>query len=161
MGNKQSNANEPQDGVPVNLHVYKPTDPNNVGLPGFRIYHTGIEIYGCEYTFAGNQTQSTGVTTQRPKANPMGGQWSFLQTEVLGHTQMSKQEIKELIFEMKRDFIANTYDLTSRNCNHFTEAVAKNIGMRSYPGKHVMCMYVYTSRMSVLMLSVHVDICVH
>ena len=35
---------------------------------------------------------------------------------------------------MKRDWPGNSYHLTARNCNHFSEAMCKILGVSSFPG---------------------------
>lgn len=62
-------------------------------MPGFGIYHTGLEVGGVEYSFAGAVTQSSGVQAHRPKIDPEGGQWTYDHQILLGRTKLSKQEV--------------------------------------------------------------------
>lgn len=62
-------------GSAIILNVYEPSKPQAT-MPGFGIFHTGIEFQGVEYFFAGGEGVSgTGVMTQTPQAMPAGGQY--------------------------------------------------------------------------------------
>src|SRR5689334_8647047 len=51
--NKSAENKAPSSGgQPVSLHVYEPTQ-GSVQMPGFGVYHTGVEVWGTEYVFAG------------------------------------------------------------------------------------------------------------
>ena len=138
MGNDASKSRD-KDGVgvssgsaplvPVILNVYEPSVGSR-GLPGFSILHSGIEVFDTEYTFAGNESSMTGVVTQRPRDSPQG--WTFKQSEKLGSVALTKQEAKQLIGSLAGSFPGNSYHLTAKNCNHFTEAVCKKMGL-SFP----------------------------
>lgn len=100
------------------------------------VYHTGVELDGAEYTFAGTGTQSTGVFSHRPRqlpaATPLAQTeqgWKFKQTVDLGPCPYSKQDVKEMITYLSSQFLGNTYHVTSRNCNHFSQAVCTQLGV--------------------------------
>jgi len=117
------------------LNVYEPSRPQQ-SLPGFGIFHTGIEFAGVEYSFAGGPEagNGTGVMTQRPRDTPAGGDWKFKEAIELGTVQVTNAEFDRTLQELKDAFPANTYNLVHRNCNHFTTAVAKRLGVHSkYP----------------------------
>jgi hypothetical protein len=91
---------------------------------------------GVEYSFAGGPDagSGSGVMTQQPRATPAGGDWKFKQAIVLGTVAIPYQEFDKILQEVKDQFPANTYDLMHRNCNHFTTAVSKRLGLSaSYP----------------------------
>lgn len=118
----------------VKINVYEPSKPQ-ASMPGFGIYHTGIEVNGVEYCFAGApEASGTGVQSQVPRATPEGGQWKFMQTIELGFVTLSSSEFEKILNEMRDAFPANTYDLIHRNCNHFSKTVAKRLGVeKNYP----------------------------
>jgi len=119
----------------VILNVYEPAKGQS-GMPGFGIFHTGIEVNGTEYSFAGSPDagSGTGVLSQVPRATPAGGEWKFKQSISLGFVQSSREEFDRILRELSDAFPANTYDLVYRNCNHFTTAVAKRLGLeKNYP----------------------------
>eukprot|EP00462_Mataza_sp_D1_P021430 CAMPEP_0175147480 /NCGR_PEP_ID=MMETSP0087-20121206/16020_1 /TAXON_ID=136419 /ORGANISM="Unknown Unknown, Strain D1" /LENGTH=355 /DNA_ID=CAMNT_0016432683 /DNA_START=20 /DNA_END=1088 /DNA_ORIENTATION=+ len=115
----------------VLLNVYQPTGQNR-NIPGFGIYHSGVEVYDTEYTFAGGSSNRTGVFSHRPKKNPDAAQWTFKETVDLGACDYSKKDVKEMIGYLSSQFAGNTYHLTSRNCNHFSEALCRQLGV-SFP----------------------------
>ena len=76
------------------LNVYEPTE-EKFSMPGFGVYHSGVEIFGTEYVFAGNDTASSGVYTQRCKWQPSGSPWRFKESVDLGATRFSKKEVQD------------------------------------------------------------------
>lgn len=78
--------------------------------------HTGIEISGVEYSFAGGPEagSGTGVMTQRPRDTPADGQWKFKQAIILGTTDIPYKDFDKTLQELKDAFPANTYDLVRR-----------------------------------------------
>jgi len=81
-GNSSSESKETPEGEAVLLHVYDAVDPMSVF-----VYHTGLEVYGTEHTFAATQTLSTGIYSQRPLYMPPGSEWKFKETITLGLSQ--------------------------------------------------------------------------
>jgi hypothetical protein len=61
------------------------------------------------------------VQEQVPKATPAGSQWVYKETLELGKTDLTDVEVRSVLSAIRNDFPAKKYDLTSRNCNHFTE----------------------------------------
>jgi len=145
MGSSESTPQDQPSGAPpevaggekIYLHVYEPSNPQqNQQVAGFGVFHTGIEIMGQEYSFAGGQGSSgSGVFAQRPKEMPPGGQWKYKQTEYLGSIKMDYKTWQTTLKKIESSFPANRYDMLAKNCNHFTEHVATAIGLGSrYPG---------------------------
>ena len=97
--------------------------------------HTGIELNGVEYTFAGSpEASGTGVMSQVPRATPADAQWKYKQTIELGVISVTNSDFDRVLRELQDAFPANTYDLLHRNCNSFTTAVAKRLGVeKNYP----------------------------
>lgn len=131
----QTQARKPAQ-TPIILNVYEPSKPQTA-MPGFGIYHTGIEISGVEYCFAGGAEAGagTGVQSQQPRATPAGSDWKFKESIELGSVAIHYHEFERVLQELKDAFPANTYDLIHRNCNHFTTTVAKRLNVHGkYPG---------------------------
>lgn len=91
------------------------------------MYHTGVEVLGAEYVFGGGDTTFSGVTLQRPRIPPLGSGWTFYQTVDIGPLQGSRDESLRAIAELRSDFPASSYDLVSRNCNHFSDALCQRL----------------------------------
>ena len=115
-------------GEHVYLNVYEPTEPQG-SMPGFGVYHSGVEVFGTEYVFAGTDTASSGVYTQRCKWQPASSPWRFKESIDLGSTSLTRAQVQANVNEMKRDWPGNSYHLTARNCNHYSEAMCKMLGL--------------------------------
>jgi len=126
MGGNESST---QDEKPANSS--KPAGAAN--LPGFGVYHSGVVLYDTEYTFAGGESSLTGVYSHRPRQQPPegpdGSRWQFKETVDLGPCEHTKAEVKEMVATLSRGFRANSYHLTSRNCNHFAETFCLMLGV--------------------------------
>jgi len=142
MGNDQqgaapANGQQPfastaAKGERVLLNVYEPADQKqNVGASfGFGVYHTGVEVFGTEYMFAGSpESSGSGIHNQTPRVSPPGSPWVYNKTVELGKTALTKWNIQDVIAEMGKtpEWAANTYNLMAHNCNHFSDAFSKRI----------------------------------
>ena len=123
----------------VFLNIYTPpsnAQPINLSKIGFGIYHTGIEINGIEYTFAGSEDAGdiSGISAQTPRTTPTGSQWKYKESKSLGYTNKTSKEITSILDQLQTEFKANTYHITGKNCNHFTELVAHKLNVHEkYP----------------------------
>uniref|UniRef100_A0A0A9ER16 PPPDE domain-containing protein n=1 Tax=Arundo donax TaxID=35708 RepID=A0A0A9ER16_ARUDO len=52
----------------------------------------------------------------------------------MGTTDMSRTEFRSFIENLAGKYNGNTYNLISKNCNHFTDDVCKNLTRKSIPG---------------------------
>eukprot|EP00461_Guttulinopsis_vulgaris_P004049 UN04050 len=141
MGNAASGEEPPKEpqevkptggyGPEVYLNVYKST----AGGMTAGAYHSGIEIGDVEYAFGGGSVSSSGVYTQTPREDPPGGQWTFYQTVPLGKSKLPDlKKAKQAIQDLGIKFKADSYNVVHQNCNHFTEAAAKVLGVYvNYP----------------------------
>ena len=93
---------------------------------GLGTYHSGLQVHGTEWTFA----SQAGVFSHAPK----GANAPFRQSIVLGTTQMSSSEIASLAGTMKPDWPGSSYHLIKKNCNCFSDALAKQILGKGIPG---------------------------
>jgi len=125
MGNSESSTppatSKPRTGPNIYLNVYVPSEQQDKAkVPGFGVYHTGIQIFGKEYFFA-QGTSGSGVHEQTPKTSPPGSPWVFSEQLDMGKTDLSDVEVRNVMAKVRDDFPANTYHLMHRNCNHFSE----------------------------------------
>eukprot|EP00746_Dinoflagellata_sp_MGD_P008899 gnl/MRDRNA2_/MRDRNA2_117873_c0_seq1.p1 gnl/MRDRNA2_/MRDRNA2_117873_c0~~gnl/MRDRNA2_/MRDRNA2_117873_c0_seq1.p1 ORF type:complete len:328 (-),score=75.36 gnl/MRDRNA2_/MRDRNA2_117873_c0_seq1:124-1107(-) len=114
-------------GEVVRLNVYSPNGQQNLA------YHSGVEVHGTEYCFGGGNAGGSGVTMQRPRVPPPGGSWVFYQSVDIGPMQKSKDEVQRILSEIRQDFSAGSYNLVSRNCNHFSEAFCQRLCSQGIP----------------------------
>ncbi|KAK9841991.1 hypothetical protein WJX81_002995 [Elliptochloris bilobata] len=125
----------------VYLHVYditRETDRSNAkavltslngagrwtGLGG--IFHGGIEVFDVEWSYGYMESPGTGVYSCRPKDNPM---YTFRETRSLGKTRLSPTEVKVVIRRLQGQWQGSDYTLVKRNCNHFCEELARQLGV--------------------------------
>jgi hypothetical protein len=164
MGNQESSPSSDKLAVTtartVRLHVYELKE-KGIAASLVGAYHTGIEISGSEYTFAHSDSSASGVQVAPPQRAVDGSSWVFRETIALGEPRhhsgdddkeasassssssssvasssraMTEKEIRAVIADTRGEFPANTYDLITRNCNHFTETVAYRLGVSAtYP----------------------------
>lgn len=111
----------------VRLNIY--SSDGQLGMA----YHSGVEVYGAEYCFVGSNTEGSGVIVQVPREQPPCGNWVYYQTIVLAPLQKSKVEVQSIVDEFCRDFPACSYDIFSRNCNHFSDAFCQRLCGQSIP----------------------------
>lgn len=96
------------------------------------VFHAGVEVSGSEWSFGRTESQTaTGVTCVDPKEDP---QHHFRQTVSLPNTQLSEEEIDDLIDRLKREYLGRDYDLLRRNCCHFADDFCQRLGVGRIPG---------------------------
>ncbi|CAI2381636.1 unnamed protein product [Moneuplotes crassus] len=107
---------------PANKYLY------SVGL-GF--YHTGVEVNGKEWSFGGNpEMTGTGVFDSEPLS--LEGE-AYRASVELG-TISSMSEFYRALEIVKQDFEANQYNVLTKNCNHFSDAICRKMLGRGIPG---------------------------
>ncbi|GFH26002.1 DUF862 domain-containing protein, partial [Haematococcus lacustris] len=74
--------------------------------------------------------QGTGVYVVEARKNPI---YHYRESVDLGYSPLSKQQIKQLLRQMKQEWPGASYELLSRNCCHFCEALAEGLGVRPLP----------------------------
>lgn len=94
-------------------------------------YHTGVEVYGREWSFGMTfDDWSTGVTWNPPAVNP---DHSFRETLSMGYTPLSPEQVWQVIEEMKPVWRGCTYNLLTRNCHHFSDTFCRRLGVGGVP----------------------------
>ena len=86
-------------------------------------YHTGVEIAGQEYSFS-----MEGISAGLPKRCPAG---------VTYHSQIemgrTSKNVHSTIQNMRSRFPQGSYDILTKNCNVFSEALCKELVGKSIP----------------------------
>lgn len=126
---------------PVLLNVYDMYKLNDyTGNLGLGIFHSGVEVYGVEYGYAGHQGLTTGIFEMEPRNLEileeyfnMRGQLKFKQVIHIGDTDLSREEVERLKYKLGRKFRGNKYHLIHNNCNHFSAAFTKLLCKKSIP----------------------------
>ncbi|KAI8371777.1 PPPDE putative peptidase domain-containing protein [Radiomyces spectabilis] len=99
---------------------------------GMGIFHSGLEVYGKEYCFGGHEYQdTTGVFVMDPKMVPP--ELTFKQSIHMGYTDLSEDELAQEVAIISQEFGGTSYNLLTRNCNHFTEEFCRRLTGKQIP----------------------------
>ncbi|GAB9462838.1 hypothetical protein Gpo141_00000321 [Globisporangium polare] len=113
--------------TPVFLNVYDLSPANAyVSALGVGLFHSGIEIAGDEYSFA----SGAGVFTNTPK---QAAGAAFRESIQLGVFNGSYTEARQLAFSLRPEFEGDSYNLFTKNCNTYSEALCQLLLSKSIP----------------------------
>ncbi|MBA0829528.1 hypothetical protein Goarm_014131, partial [Gossypium armourianum] len=130
----------------VRLHIYDVTNSGSdktnstivqinkifkdgIGLGG--IFHSAVQVYGEEEWSFGFCEQGSGVFSCPSGKNPM---YTYRESMVLGITNFSKLNVNQILQELSREWPGSSYDLLSKNCNHFCDEFCERLGVQKLPG---------------------------
>ncbi|KAF8114039.1 hypothetical protein N665_0043s0107 [Sinapis alba] len=102
---------------------------DGIGLGG--IFHSAIQVYGNDEWSYGYCEQGTGVFRCPSSKNPM---YTYREKIVLGRTDCTIFMVNQIFRELTREWPGHTYDLLSRNCNHFCDVLCDRLGVPKLPG---------------------------
>ncbi|PKA55985.1 DeSI-like protein [Apostasia shenzhenica] len=102
---------------------------DRIGLGG--IFHSAIQVYGDEEWSFGFCEDGSGVFSCPSSKNPM---YTYRERIVLGETDCSLLKVKQILRELNREWPGSSYDLLSKNCNHFCDAFCESLGVPKLPG---------------------------
>eukprot|EP00177_Eucheuma_denticulatum_P004562 GFKZ01008302.1.p1 GENE.GFKZ01008302.1~~GFKZ01008302.1.p1 ORF type:complete len:225 (+),score=28.61 GFKZ01008302.1:71-745(+) len=127
-------------GTPVELNVYDLLHRDNPDVVpninwylysvGMGLYHSGVSVFGTEYCYGGHPESNTGVFEVPPRKAPDA---KFRQTILIGRTQLSPAEVQEVVAAMSTVWLGNTYNLLTRNCNHFASDLCERLTGNAAP----------------------------
>lgn len=130
----------------VVLHVYDVTNSDSektnntilqinrifkdrIGLGG--IFHSAVQVYGEEEWSFGYCENGSGVFSCPVGKNPM---YTYRERIVLGETECTVATVNRILRELSREWPGHSYDLLSRNCNHFCDVLCERLGVPKLPG---------------------------
>ncbi|URE34869.1 hypothetical protein MUK42_18013 [Musa troglodytarum] len=102
---------------------------DRIGLGG--IFHSAIQVYGDEEWSFGFCEQGSGVFSCPPGKNPM---YTYREHIILGETNCSILKVNQILRELSQAWPGHSYDLLSKNCNHFCDAFCERLGVQKLPG---------------------------
>ncbi|KAF4457065.1 UPF0326 hag1 [Fusarium albosuccineum] len=114
----------------ITIHVYDLLPPGRLSsvlwTVGASLLHSGVVINGREYAYGGHDKRGlTGVYWTKPKTEPPGGTF---RCEILhGFTLATEQEINSTLRAASDEFLGTSYNLLTKNCNHFTSYLCKRL----------------------------------
>ncbi|KAF2002787.1 DUF862-domain-containing protein [Amniculicola lignicola CBS 123094] len=120
----------------VKIHVYDLLPPGKVSSVlwaiGSSLLHSGVVIGNKEYAYGGHdQRRLTGVYWTKPGQEPPGG--TFRQELLHGFSFRPEEELKTIIHEASEQFQGTSYNLLTKNCNHFTSYLCEKLTSRPAP----------------------------
>ncbi|KAM0969453.1 hypothetical protein ACFX15_017114 [Malus domestica] len=116
----------------VVLNVYDLTPLNNYTVWfGLGIFHSGIEVHGKEYGFGAHDFPVSGVFEVEPRSCPG---FIYRCSIQLGRINMPPSEFRTFIEHVAAEYHGDTYHLISKNCNHFTDDMARRLTEKQVPG---------------------------
>lgn len=101
---------------------------DGIGIGG--IFHSAVQVYGNDEWSFGFCEQGTGVFCCPSGKNPM---YTYREKIVLGTTDLSKSKVNQTLRELSREWPGSSYDLLSRNCNHFCDELCERLGVPKLP----------------------------
>jgi len=119
------------------IHVYDLLPPGKVATVlwaiGSSLLHSGVVIGDREYAYGGHDRRGlTGVYWTKPGQEPPGG--TFKQSILHGFSFRPTEELDAIIHEASEEFQGTSYNLLTKNCNHFTSYLCEKLTGRSAPG---------------------------
>ncbi|MCO5553327.1 hypothetical protein L7F22_006848 [Adiantum nelumboides] len=118
--------------TPIYLNVYDVTHLNRyLYWLGLGIFHSGIEVHGVEYAFGAHDYSSSGVFEVEPRNCPG---FVFRRAITIGTTDKDSVEVQEFMEQLSLHYAGDSYNLISKNCNHFTNDVCMKLTQNSAPG---------------------------
>ncbi|KAF2866783.1 PPPDE putative peptidase domain-containing protein [Massariosphaeria phaeospora] len=121
----------------IKIHVYDLLPPGKVSTVlwaiGSSLLHSGVVINDREYAYGGHdQPMMTGVYWTKPRQEPPGG--TFKHSVLQGFSFRPEEELQAIIHEASERFHGTSYNLLTKNCNHFTSYLCEKLTSRSAPG---------------------------
>jgi hypothetical protein len=95
---------------------------------GFGFYHSGVCVFGYEWAFGGNRQAregDVGIFAAHPRT--VLPAYKFHEAITLGFLPSSvvPADVTAVLQELGPQWLARSYHLLSKNCNHFAEAFVK------------------------------------
>lgn len=115
---RRPSVRKPRKGaVPVYLNVYDLTPINSYAYWfGLGVYHSGVQVHGVEYAYGAHDHPTSGIFEAEPRSCTG---FAFRKSILIGRTDLGPSEVRVLMDELAQRYTGNTYNLISKNCNHF------------------------------------------
>lgn len=117
--------------VPVYLNVYDLTPINGYAYwLGLGVYHSGVQVHGVEYAFGAHEHPTTGIFEVEPKQCPG---FTFRKSILIGRTDLGPKEVRAFMEKLAEEYTGNSYNLITKNCNHFCNDVCVRLTGKPIP----------------------------
>ena len=111
-------------GEPIIVNVYDLMNNSFLYPIGLGAYHTGVEIFGREYTFSESGVFHT---------SPRDVEAPFRTSIEMGVFKGSMNDFEKALIDVKLQFQPGTYNLYSKNCNSFSNALCMRLLNKPIP----------------------------
>lgn len=112
----------------VILNVYDLNEQNlNLYPFGLGMFHSGVQVGGLEWSFAGG----AGIYSDSPKSAAGA---KFRESIVMGEFRGTSSDFDRLMDELRPHFSGNSYNILSKNCNSFSNALCTKLLRKPIPG---------------------------
>ncbi|XWS48472.1 hypothetical protein CRYUN_Cryun13aG0080300 [Craigia yunnanensis] len=101
---------------------------DGIGLGG--IFHSAVQVYGNDESSFGFCDQGSGVFSCPSGKNPM---YAYRESMILGRTNFSIFKVNQILRELSREWPGSSYDVLSKNCNHFCDEFCERLGVQRLP----------------------------
>ncbi|KAK9145030.1 hypothetical protein Sjap_004933 [Stephania japonica] len=117
--------------APVYLNVYDLHPINgSIHWLGLGLYHSGIQVHGVEYEFGGHDSPSTGIFRGKPREFPG---LTLRKSILIGRTDLGPHEMHKFMEELSKSYTGTSYNLITKNCNHFCNDVSLRLTRKRIP----------------------------
>lgn len=121
----------------VTIHIYDLLPPGKVSTVlwaiGSSLLHSGVVVGDKEFAYGGHDRHNlTGVYWTPPGQVPPGG--TFRHALLHGFSFRPPEELDAIIQEASQAFQGTSYNLLTKNCNHFTSYLCERLTGRPAPG---------------------------
>jgi len=112
----------------VYLNVYDLNQANENLYPlGLGMYHSGVQVGGLEWSFAGG----AGVFSDTPKSAAGA---TFRESIDMGVFAGTSSDLDRILDSLRPHFPGDQYNILSKNCNSFADAFCQKLVNRPIPG---------------------------
>ncbi|KAK6544344.1 hypothetical protein TWF694_001044 [Orbilia ellipsospora] len=123
-------------GTAITINVYDLLPPGKLATVfwtfGVGLLHTGVAINDKEYAFGGHDRKGvSGVYWMKPKQEPPGA--TFRTGFVHTYVSLSADEIHKILIDVSHEFQGTSYNVLTRNCNHFTAYLCEKLTGKPTP----------------------------
>ncbi|THU71477.1 hypothetical protein C4D60_Mb04t01840 [Musa balbisiana] len=131
MFNRGPSRKRRSGAVPVHLNVYDLTPINGYAYwLGLGVYHSGVQVHGVEYAYGAHDHPTTGIFEGEPRQCPG---FVFRKSILIGRTDLGPCEVRALMEELAAKYTGDTYNLISKNCNHFCNEASLRLTGKPIP----------------------------
>mmetsp|Transcript_49726 Transcript_49726/g.144274 ORF Transcript_49726/g.144274 Transcript_49726/m.144274 type:complete len:244 (-) Transcript_49726:72-803(-) len=126
-----------QGPTPVTLQIYDAGGTEMVKnvntllrAVGTGAFHTGVEVYGKEWSFGFTNDGSSGIFSCPPRCCKTH---AYRESVAMGETDFSQLDVEALLLELAGHWRGGHYDVLRRNCTHFSEEFLRKLGLGPVP----------------------------